>query len=126
MYIVIPERMKTRYSVDGYEVWLPFEKPYNCQREYISRVIEALRTGNNAMLESPTGTGKTISFLCAAVAFMKKARERQETLAAQNGASNLPTKDTAPHTIIYCTRTHTQIKQVISEIKAKLPYKCTT
>ena len=28
----------------------------------------------------------------------------------------------APHTIIYCTRTHSQIKQVIAEIKEKLPY----
>ena len=49
--------MKTRYSIDGYDVWLPFVKPYNCQRDYCAKVIEALRTGSNAMLESPTGTG---------------------------------------------------------------------
>ena len=58
-------------------MWLPFEKPYNCQFEYVGKVIEALKDRSNAMLESPTGTGKTISFLCAAVAFIKKQRERK-------------------------------------------------
>ena len=52
------------------DVWLPY-KPYPCQREYVVRVLEALKEGENALLESPTGTGKTISFLCAAVAFVK-------------------------------------------------------
>jgi regulator of telomere elongation helicase 1 len=77
MLIEIPSRMKTKFSIDGFDIWLPFEKPYNCQREYVEKVIEALKTGNNAMLESPTGTGKTISFLCASVAFIKATREKE-------------------------------------------------
>ena len=33
-------------------------------------------------------------------------------------------EEAAPkYTIIYCTRTHSQIQQVIQEIKDKLPYK---
>ena len=59
------------------------------------------------MLESPTGTGKTISLLSSITAFMKRQREL--------GGS--------PHTtLIYCTRTHSQIQQVMNEIKTNLPY----
>ena len=75
-FLEIPERKKTCFTIDGYDVWMPFEEPYPCQRDYVAKVIEALRTKSNAMLESPTGTGKTISFLCAAVAYIKKERER--------------------------------------------------
>ena len=95
--------MKKKISVDGYDVWLPFERPYHCQREYVAKVIETLATGNNALLESPTGTGKTISFLCAAVAFIKKQREKMKVTAGDK--EGVP----APHTIVYCTRTHSQI-----------------
>lgn len=109
-----------KINVEGIDVWLPFEEPYHCQIDYVKKVLETLTTGSNGMLESPTGTGKTISFLCAAVAFIKKARERREADPARHqAAGTLP----SPHTIIYCTRTHTQIEQVIAEIKSKLPYK---
>ncbi len=59
------------------------------------------------MLESPTGTGKTISLLCAITAYIKRQREQGST---QNT------------TLIYCTRTHGQIQQVVDEINKNLPY----
>ncbi len=57
-----------KLQIEGIEVDFPFE-PYACQRDYMERVIQALNKGENAMLESPTGTGKTLCLLCASLAW---------------------------------------------------------
>jgi regulator of telomere elongation helicase 1 len=54
--------------IEGIEVDFPFP-PYGVQLQYMARMISALRAGNNACLESPTGTGKSLSLLCAALAW---------------------------------------------------------
>ncbi|KAG5192615.1 helicase C-terminal domain-containing protein [Tribonema minus] len=36
--------------------------------------MQALRQGKNALLESPTGTGKTLALLCAALAYQRQQR----------------------------------------------------
>jgi regulator of telomere elongation helicase 1 len=54
--------------IEGIEVDFPFP-PYGVQLQYMARMISALRMGNNACLESPTGTGKSLSLLCAALAW---------------------------------------------------------
>ena len=52
----------------GIDVCFPFE-PYECQKNFMSKVIEGLQTKSNCLLESPTGTGKTLSLLCATLAW---------------------------------------------------------
>lgn len=44
-------------NVRGVTVLFPY-KPYECQTIYMEKVIAALQEGKNALLESPTGTGK--------------------------------------------------------------------
>lgn len=41
-------------NINGLEVKFPFE-PYELQRDYMTKVIEALNGKQNAVLESPTG-----------------------------------------------------------------------
>ncbi len=44
-------------SLRGVNVEFPFE-PYDVQVSYMEKLIESLQRGCNALLESPTGTGK--------------------------------------------------------------------
>jgi hypothetical protein len=60
-------RKMSQFEARGVTVRFPFE-PYPCQKGYMERVIEALQDRQNALLESPTGTGKA-SWLSSLAAF---------------------------------------------------------
>lgn len=77
-------------------VFFPFQ-PYDCQREYVDKVIEALSNKQHAILESPTGTGKTLSLLCSSLAWLQKSGEKS--------------------VIYYTSRTHMQLAQAAREMK---------
>jgi regulator of telomere elongation helicase 1 len=49
----------TTVELRGVPVHFPF-KPYACQETYMTKVLDALHLAENALLESPTGTGKTL------------------------------------------------------------------
>ena len=59
--------------LNGIEVYFPYE-PYDNQKLYMSKVIEACEKGAIAGLESPTGTGKTLCLLCSSLAWLKYKR----------------------------------------------------
>jgi regulator of telomere elongation helicase 1 len=113
-------RRMVQLSVRGLNVEFPFE-PYPCQVDYIDKVLEALTTGNNALLESPTGTGKTICLLCATLAW--QAHEKKMKPNKVSIGYNLPSQPnvtfSGPNSkiIIYASRTHSQLSQVVSELR---------
>jgi len=47
----------TALELRGVQIHFPF-KPYKCQETYMEKVLDALVFKENALLESPTGTGK--------------------------------------------------------------------
>ena len=69
----------------------------------MEHVIQALNTGQNALLESPTGTGKTLSLLCSTLAWLNNQRDQ---------GNKVPMK------IIYTSRTHSQLDQVKKELQS--------
>ena len=83
--------------INDHDVYFPFP-PYECQVDFMGKVIEALKNEENALLESPTGTGKTLSLLCSALAWLRAERERL-------GDSKLDIISELPK-IIYTSRTH--------------------
>ena len=61
-------------SIRGVEVEFP-KDPYPCQIDYMTKVMSALQSGHNALLESPTGTGKTLCLLCSCLAWQNRQRQ---------------------------------------------------
>ncbi|KAF8407028.1 hypothetical protein HHK36_006152 [Tetracentron sinense] len=113
------------YKIRGIDVDFPFEA-YDCQIVYMEKVIQSLQDKCNALLESPTGTGKTLCLLCAALAWRKslgdfstgKSEEKGRN-AGNNQLDVSPSQSasTGLPTIVYTSRTHSQLKQVIQELK---------
>jgi regulator of telomere elongation helicase 1 len=104
----------------GVTVEFPFD-PYPSQVDYMDKVLEALSTGNNALLESPTGTGKTLCLLCATLAW--QSHEKRTKPVKMSIGYNLPSQPNVtfagPNSkiIIYASRTHSQLTQVINELR---------
>ncbi|XP_068645510.1 uncharacterized protein [Aristolochia californica] len=70
-----PENNPNVYTIGGIPVEFPY-KPYGTQLAFMGRVIATLdkaqRQGRcHALLESPTGTGKSLSLLCSTLAWQK-------------------------------------------------------
>ncbi|CAI0422813.1 unnamed protein product [Linum tenue] len=96
------------YKIRGIDVDFPYEA-YDCQLVYMEKVIESLQNKCNALLESPTGTGKTLCLLCATLAWRKSLGG----FSTGKSESSLPT-------IVYTSRTHSQLRQVIQESREQL------
>ncbi|OQR82959.1 hypothetical protein ACHHYP_15276 [Achlya hypogyna] len=113
-------------SIAGVPVNFPFT-PYESQLVYMEKVIVSLESKQNALLESPTGTGKTLCLLCATLGWLqhrkrslqKAARERKTAgrLEYEDGPGDDDDADAGVPKIIYSSRTHTQLKQVVKELK---------
>lgn len=61
------------FSVFGLCVKFPFT-PYPSQRAVMSRVINGLKKKQNCLIESPTGSGKSLALLCSCLAWQKQEK----------------------------------------------------
>ena len=55
-------------KIRGCDVRFPY-KPYPSQLAMMDKTIQALKSSHNVLLELPTGSGKSMSLLCAAAAW---------------------------------------------------------
>ncbi|CAL2245522.1 unnamed protein product [Prunus armeniaca] len=54
-------------------------KPYTIQIDFMNALYHSLNKGGLSMLESPTGTGKTLSIICSALQWVVDRRQQQKT-----------------------------------------------
>lgn len=135
----------TTVTVENIQIHFPF-KPYDVQTKYMASVIQALNKKEHALLESPTGTGKTLCLLCSTLAWqqqhkgklkqqlhnnpsqqMMTQQSQQQSQLSQMSQSNefngqaTATAANSPAskvpTIIYASRTHSQLSQVVRELR---------
>jgi len=89
-------------KVNDINIKYPFH-PYKPQISFSSCVLNSCIDGSHAILQSPTGTGKTIALLCAALSWLSTLEPAKKPK------------------IIYTSRTHTQLKHISEEIR-KIDY----
>ena len=101
-------KKQEKLFIEDIEVYFPY-KPYEKQITYMRSIIQTLNKKYSsedidfnalAALESPTGTGKTLCLLCSLLAWVNTKGKVHKFSG----------------TIIYSTRTHSQISQAISEL----------
>ncbi|GFU30407.1 regulator of telomere elongation helicase 1 homolog [Nephila pilipes] len=122
-------------NINGVQILFPFQ-PYPVQEEYMKKVIECLKKKVNGILESPTGTGKTLSLLCSSLAWLESYKAQQQLNIIQHssnegagilndiksvlsglvGSWDSDSNFMVPR-IIYSSRTHSQLSQAIQELK---------
>ncbi|XP_049672320.1 regulator of telomere elongation helicase 1 isoform X3 [Accipiter gentilis] len=125
-----------KITLNGITVDFPFQ-PYECQEAYMAKVLECLQKKVNGILESPTGTGKTLCLLCSTLAWREHFKDTisaRKIAQRMNGVelfpetpmsswgnaatdADIPTYYTDIPKIIYASRTHSQLTQVINELK---------
>ena len=111
----------TAVEIRGTTIHFPF-LPYKCQEQYMEKVLDALNNSENALLESPTGTGKTLCLLCSTLAWQRDQgrillQATQETPITAGPVSKTSHAGLKVPTIIYASRTHSQLSQVVRELR---------
>lgn len=84
-----------KIKINGIQVEIPFE-PYPSQLVTISKLIECYQTNTSALIESPTGTGKSFSIICSVLAYNEYVKRTKEP-------------DSKPYKVFICSRTHKQL-----------------
>ena len=92
-----------RFELDGLDVFFPYDKIYHEQYDYMLNLKRAIDAKGHALLEMPTGTGKTVCLVSLVTSYQLQ----------------YPTTGK----LIYCTRTVQEMYKTMEEIKRVIAYR---
>eukprot|EP00043_Microstomoeca_roanoka_P005591 m.56764 g.56764 ORF g.56764 m.56764 type:complete len:776 (+) comp13031_c0_seq3:84-2411(+) len=92
-----------KFFIDDLTVYFPYEFIYPEQYEYMKELKRALDAKGHALLEMPSGTGKTVSLLSLIVSYQLGYPGRMGKF-------------------IYCSRTVPEIEKVLEELNGLMAY----
>lgn len=121
------------FFVEGIKIGWPYPEIMKPQRQMAIHIIKALKNRRHVVLESPTGTGKSAAILCSVLAWqryhyqMEKRQHQQKQLDDQlhlqqlcgGGGGGVDDDEEEAEVvrkvkIIYCSRTHSQVAQMVA------------
>eukprot|EP00055_Hartaetosiga_balthica_P015491 m.91823 g.91823 ORF g.91823 m.91823 type:complete len:776 (+) comp8880_c0_seq2:139-2466(+) len=92
-----------KFELDDLTVYFPYDYIYPEQYEYMKSLKRALDADSHALLEMPSGTGKTVTLLSLIISY-------------QIGYPGRIGK------FVYCSRTVPEIEKVLEELKVLIPF----
>ena len=115
------------FYVEGVKIGWPFPRILPPQRLMALHLIRALKRRNHVVMESPTGTGKSAAILCSVLAWQRyhakkyvyPSSEKSNAVLDEppyevNGEVEIIGSKPAVPKIIYCSRTHSQVAQMVA------------
>jgi regulator of telomere elongation helicase 1 len=127
----VPSALAPVWQYNGVEIRFPFS-PYPSQKAFTENVLDCVVNGKHGILESPTGTGKTMALLAAAVAWTEHRRRIPTASVLATSMPKMPLEATSfasgrsSSLVIYSSRTHSQLVQVMTQLKRCLNASPTT
>lgn len=67
------------YTIGGVPIQFPY-RAYPSQITMMDKIVKCLNKGDNCLLESPTGSGKSLALLCACLGWQKKSKKALQDL----------------------------------------------
>uniref|UniRef100_A0A8D9B5R9 DNA 5'-3' helicase n=1 Tax=Cacopsylla melanoneura TaxID=428564 RepID=A0A8D9B5R9_9HEMI len=86
-----PKSKSSSYEIGGVRIEFPFPfEAYPAQKSMMEKVIQGCNQAENCLLESPSGSGKTLALLCSVLAWQRNEKElaqQQNILPAQQATT---------------------------------------
>ena len=105
------------YSMAPRDFHHPFE-PYEIQQQFMEALYDCIENGKVGIFESPTGTGKSLSLICASLSWLREHKRR----AFDEALATVPNDDDDPDWMVDHAKDmrRREIREMRTEFEARL------